>query len=633
MTLLAPLFALAGLAALPIILLYLLKMKRQERVISSTLLWRQTIKDLEANVPFQKLRANLLLILQILILALLVFALMRPTLPSSYRLSDRSVLVMDTSASMLAADQDEGSRFERARKLARHLIDSLERGQRMMILARGRMVTDGFVQDKSRLRKALDGLSPSEAESDCGPALQLAYSTLTAAGTEGPGAAPAPAAGGRPQGRIYLISDGAGLSLPTDLEDIGDYLTYYTVGTTRDNVGIIGLQFRRPADPSAHGQLFVNVANFTGSERRVLVSLRRRADASPIDAAELALKAGQSSGVTFDREFAPGDYVAALDGGDALALDDRAFLVLDDNRPLRVLLASDGAPVLERFLAAAANVDAVRVEPAKFTEAEETADLYLFDGWVPDQPPRGRTAVYFAPPRAVGPFAPVARLEVARVFDWDRDDPVMRFVSMSDVRLAANTALQLAAKPKLTSLVWTEDATLIGYARMGPVRHYCVAFDVARSTWPRVVSFPIFMGNVLDEARAAQRLGLAVTGKAGTVWQLSQLEPGETVRVDAPGGDSHRFRAEDVTAQFADTDRVGFYAARSAAGVRSFALNLESIVESDIAPQKELRGLGGERVEGESDLASGTQEIWPWAALAAVVLLLVEWYVYHRRIA
>ena len=595
MTLLAPLFALAGLAALPIILLYLLKMKRQERVVSSTLLWRQTIKDLEANVPFQRLRANLLLILQMLILALLVFALMRPTLPSSYRLSDRSVLVMDTSASMLASDTDEGTRFLRARKLARNLVDSLEQGQRMMILAGGRMVTDGFVQDKSRLRKVLDGLAPSEAAADCGPALQLAYSTLTAAGTANSGAAPAATApaGGKPQGRIYLLSDGAGLSLPTDLEDIGDYLTYYTVGKTRDNVGIIGLQFRRPADASARGQLFVNVANFTGARRRVMVSLRRRDDESPIDAAELTLKAGQSSGVTFDREFAPGDYVAALGGGDALALDDRAFLVLGENRPLRVMLVSDGSPVLERFLAAAANVEAVRVEPAEFKAADETADLYLFDGWVPDEPPRGRTAVYFAPTRAVGPFEPVARLEFARVFDWDRDDAAMRFVSMSDVRFAPSTVLRLAANPKLTSLVWTEDAMLIGYARMGPVRHYCVAFDVAQSTWPRVVSFPLFMGNVLDEARATQRLGLALTGKTGTAWPLAQLEPGETVRVDGPDGTTHRFRAEDVTAQFAETDRVGFYTADTAAGVRSFALNLESIRESDIAPQEELRGLGG----------------------------------------
>ena len=104
MAFLTPLFLLLGLLAGPIILLYMLRLRRREVIVSSTMLWRKLLRDREANAPWQKLRRNLLLILQLLILAALVFALARPFIPVPSVVSGSVVVLLDGSASMFATE-------------------------------------------------------------------------------------------------------------------------------------------------------------------------------------------------------------------------------------------------------------------------------------------------------------------------------------------------------------------------------------------------------------------------------------------------------------------------------------------------------------------------------------------------
>ena len=80
MTWLTPLTGLLALAAVvpPLVVLYFLRLRRKRREISSTLLWRRSVEDLEANAPWQRLRPNLLLLLQLLVLLALTAAVAQP---------------------------------------------------------------------------------------------------------------------------------------------------------------------------------------------------------------------------------------------------------------------------------------------------------------------------------------------------------------------------------------------------------------------------------------------------------------------------------------------------------------------------------------------------------------------------
>ena len=111
-----------------LVLMYFLKLKRREQVVSCTLLWKRAVRDLQVNAPFQKLRRNLLLLLQLLVLAAALFALARPVQMLKSGPGRRYVLLIDRSASMGATDGETGGRKTRldvAKERASALVETL----------------------------------------------------------------------------------------------------------------------------------------------------------------------------------------------------------------------------------------------------------------------------------------------------------------------------------------------------------------------------------------------------------------------------------------------------------------------------------------------------------------------------
>src|SRR5437867_3382286 len=125
----------AGIVVPSLLVLYFLKLRRREIDISSTLLWKKAIQDLQVNAPFQKLRRNLLLILQMLLLLLLCLALARPVTFFQRGAGKSTVILIDRSASMSATDIEGGrSRLDEAKRRAKDLVGTMERGSAAMVI-------------------------------------------------------------------------------------------------------------------------------------------------------------------------------------------------------------------------------------------------------------------------------------------------------------------------------------------------------------------------------------------------------------------------------------------------------------------------------------------------------------------
>jgi len=115
-----PLFLLLTMPLL--ILLYILKRKYKEEVISSTLLWGEVYKNVSASTPWEKFRKNIMLLLQLIILLFLILALMQPHLNFGGKSYKNIILVIDNTASM-GITYGETTRLERGKEIAKEIIE------------------------------------------------------------------------------------------------------------------------------------------------------------------------------------------------------------------------------------------------------------------------------------------------------------------------------------------------------------------------------------------------------------------------------------------------------------------------------------------------------------------------------
>ena len=165
------------LLSVPLIVFYFLKLKRPSVRISSLVLWRQVLNDSRVNAPFQRFKRNILLLLQLLLLALIVLAAMQPFWRGSESRADRLPILMDCSASMAALDGEGGvSRLDEAKRRVRERIDNLRRGQELCLIAVSRTARKltGFTDNKRILKDALDTLAVDEVESEPDDAYRMA---------------------------------------------------------------------------------------------------------------------------------------------------------------------------------------------------------------------------------------------------------------------------------------------------------------------------------------------------------------------------------------------------------------------------------------------------------------------------
>ena len=652
MSFLAP-AALALAVLLPVVIaMYLLKLRRVEQVVPSVYLWRRTIRDVEANAPWQRLRRNLLLLLQMLFLAAMVLALARPFTWREGIASQAAIFILDVSASMAATDVTP-NRMEAAKSQASQLVNSLPDEARITVIAAGEgaQVLVASTQDRRVAHQAIESIRYTNGSGDLTAALQLASAI----------------AARQPDTEIVILSDGR-VTLPQNLAVKGR-VRYLPAGISGENQAISLLSL----EPVAGGGLiaFVQVTNY--GEAAVNRRLELYADGALLNAYSLELPARGQRAVLADDLPDVSSIEARLaelecppatsDGScpeDALSLDDHAWAVHRITRPAAVTLVTQGNRFLETALALLPDLEVTLALPEDYDPAAQTGpapDLTIFDAVLPAAELPSGGLLFIAPPRSTDLFTVTGTVDQPQPRPVGPDDPLLANISLSGVNIldAVQVALPDWARPVIAGDIAEGSSPLLFAGEVDGRRAALLAFDLHHSDLPLQLSFPLLLANLTGWLAPGQDCAIPAGGEPGgdeTAAGASpciggsglpaQVLPGEAVAftppLDAgeitltrPDGSRARVALEGGEVVLGDLEQLGIYHLDWGTGARvSFAANLFLPGESDIQPLDNLPLAGDEGSAGTQAAQQARQEWWRLLAFSALATLLAEWLVYQR---
>lgn len=658
----------AAAAAIPaLLLLYFLKLRRREVEVSSTLLWKKAIQDLQVNAPFQRLRRNLLLLLQMLILLALLLALSRPVVNHTIGMGSLAVVLIDHSASMSATDIKGKSRLDEAKAKAKEMLDSMDKDGSAMVVAfdDSADIIRSFTNDRALLKQAIDSIQPTDRRSKLKLAFQLAEAKAASFNPEQRGPL-------GPKPEIWLYSDGRVLDA-TELSLRFADLKYNKIGTAEaGNIGIVSLSAKRNYERPAEVQVFVRLANFgpdpattavqmsvngvvvSGGVKSGLLVAPERWTNEQREKAEKDQKLTFRYGAEFKLDLMTGAVIRIElkeQANDVLAADDSAQIIVPPPRSLNVLLVTrTGSLWLEKFLESARlKSPKVMVPDAyeqKMKDPQALAaefDVILFDRYQPKALPPAGNFMYFAavPPdsklkSAMENEAPVT-VKGQIVLDWERSHPMLRHLPL---RFYAETGLRLVVPPDAQVLVEGDKSPLVVLYRDGRSTHLVLSFDVGDSTWPLNWTFPVFMDRAMQYLALGSEMDVRQSYQPGATpkiprYNLQQAAGDLTqLKIHGPSSFGTVTTAIPAAGDFAlpALDRVGVYTLDPAVPqFEKIAVNLLDDNESNLLPADAPPGGTGQMLAATG--GKSRFELWRWiVAFGAIPLCLIEWWVYTRRV-
>ena len=606
--------ALLGLLV-PLVLLYVLRIQREPRRVSSLWLWRAAARDLLARQPFRRLVPHVSLMLEALALAALALAVARPLTRGGRIDAGHVALIIDASASMSAVNAAGRSRLAEATDAARAAVHRLGPGADALVIEAGRdpRVVSPWEHDVHRLDAAIARVTGGDVEGDLGRALALASDHLrTRSGTR----------------KVIVFTDGA-LADRDALRRSVYPLQLVRVGEQADNAGIVRVDVGRTSGTAGKDQVsaFALVQNFGKRPRSLFVTLAQRGVTAPLASRRLELAAGEQAPVVLTFDASAHDQgmglVVELSPGDALRADDRAYVRVPESSRLPVVVSPKSAsPWLVRALASDPETELLSAEPSALPTADVPSDAFVVvDGACPKYLPGGDFLIVNPPAGACVTATVGGPVERPSITSWAEGDPRLRFASFDGVSIARARALEPDGPN--ASLVHGRDGTLIADVSVAGRTGTLVAFDVGESTWPLRASFVLFVRNLLELARN-HRAG-AAAGPARTGEPLAIRVPLDVTEVELQRPDETRFMApaHGGLAVTPGPERAGLYYATwkgQRAGSTLIPVNLTSAAESDLTTRELALPPGPTTtVRRASELADAVSD-WSWL-LAGLALL------------
>lgn len=462
-----------------------------------------------------------------------------------------------------------------------------------------------------------------------------------------------------------------------------------------DNVALVTLNALRDESDASKVQIFARASNFRDREVKSQVQLEVIVDGRLKDVFEKEIKIAARKKIEEPREpgkeeilvrDTPGEGTVTFDlrdlddrsnvvvharlvnVRDKLPLDDEAWLVVGVVRKARVLIVTRGNDALQAFFEDEAALEVARIErlaPADLTTdkylrpaRDGLYDLVIFDRCGPDKeenmPLANTFFIGYPPPpwkqaseekkEKPDPFT-VTRIESPHIKGWMNKHAILRYlVALHEIGISEAFRISKDELPPRTPRLMESDqdvALMLVLSRQS-YADLVMTFPIFtekgewNTNWPLKPSFPLFLRNVLYTLGNVSDAASEETVKPGqpkTIRPDAEMNQAvNQIKVFDPENQAttlNRGTRPDFT--FGETDHVGVYQVWwNSAWQRSFAVNLLDSDESHIEPRANIQ-IGEERVAAGQERGQ-PREMWKWVVLAALFVLLAEWYIYNRRV-
>lgn len=613
-----------GGGAIIITVLYLLKLRKRRVQVPFSPLWGRVLVEYKQQSDWwRRLRRLLSWLLQILLLLALIFALADPHPENEIVQGRHIMLLVDSSASMAATDVSGGvNRLEIAKQKASKIMETVGPEDRIMLVNFNNQLQplSPFVSETSLLEQSLRNIQISATSTNFDQAIQFAADSLKEV----------------KRGELVILSDGAGFDAKRLKNiDVGKNTTirHLKIGESSGNVAITNFSVRRYLANKLDYELFVRVQNFF--DRKIKAELQIWADGRMVDAKPIELEPKGFKQQFFPSQAVSGERLEArikvttTDARDVFPLDDRAYALLPTIQKSKVLLVTDGNLYMEGTLLLNANISTEVMQPSAYSPEKLAGyDVVFFDRFAPEKLPAQGNFIYIDPSGEHSPWEVSSKLAAPIITDYKKSHPLMRWIGMRDINIGVGSKFKLKRGDQVVA---SSFGTPMIVARDDKKQRYvALAFDIRNSDLPLRVAFPVLIINMIDYFQLDEG-SLIQNYTTGQTWSVKVAMADGKAEVTTPKNKTIKVPVYNGQA-IVYGDQAGFYTLKLKDNEKkTLAANLSDPEESRIGP-KDLQVSEKEVTKSAETLFFDRKELWIWALLIVLGILLLEWWTYNRRV-
>ena len=587
-----PLFLLLTIP--PVIMLYILKRKYKEEVISSSLLWKEVYKNTRANTPWEKFKKNIMLLLQIIIILSVILALMSPFISMGGKSYKNIIMVIDNTASMNTIYDGSNSRLEQGKALAKEYLNSTKEGTNTYIISydgTSNLLLNGDF-NKSNAASIIDKISTSYGSGDISDVVSFVKAIGDGIGEEY-------------EALIFTDKQAA-------ISDINGRIVYLGNSGLNGSVDNVSHKF---VDDKV--KVIANVTNNGDSLYEGDFSLYNGEELVAVEG--LTLQVGESKTLSFELDSLNSDYLKGeLSRKDILMEDNTYYHVVNENKVKKILLVTDENIFLEKAFGSIENTEVYKTNDVSNITENDEYDLYVFDNKMPEVMPR-KGNILFINPNSNEFFNVLQGGEIGQATAVKGS--VSSYLENTQFTLSEYNIIET---PYYGTNILTIDDNSIGFkGEINDRKIAALSFDLHSTDFALKKEFPILIYE-LGEELISTGMVYSNNFKAGEKIVVKSSDFESEINVTYPNGDIKDLKSgEEVKGELA----LGIYKINQNDNNESFSVNFPTSSESDTSV--ETIGENDNIVHGKSNLKSGFN-LTPIFILLAMLVVAFEWILYKK---